>query len=288
MTLYPTVTLQAAGIDTLLIGPDWGVIGIQLDIGYPQPRVVSSPAPDANGTDDTTRFHGESTITMQLHLFDDNDRVWELEQRLRAFMRPDLRPVMTIQRSPTAPVQQATLVPSTLSAVIGQFDSTRDQPVSLQWRNPRGVLESAVQHTATAYAAGDGSIAGLVAPVVAPWVLNAAPPNGSVEVVNSGTADAYPLLRLYGPCDGPSITLETTGDELAFDDSLTVSAGDFLEVNTREKTIRYNASAGDSRDTYLTVPEWWSIPPGVHRIRYQPSDFSAPSNALILWRDAWL
>jgi hypothetical protein len=161
--------------------------------------------------------------------------------------------------------------------------------ISCQWVSPLGVLESNVGSTAIAYAAGSVAAAGRVYDLSFNRDYPTAPPSGSAPVLNKGTTAAYPLLKVYGPCTGPVIEHLGLARQLAFP-GLSIASGDFLEIDTRYKTIRYNGNAADSRyDTLdFNVSSWWDFPPGEQLVRYVPDTFTAPSQVQISWRDAWL
>lgn len=294
-TSFPTVQLDATGVPTLVVEQSAGFYGQLLDLGDAVTRAVVDDAVDADGTDDATEHFGARNVTLKVTLFPDSGEQFALKQALRSFTHPRLRPVMTVQQSADAPLQRIVLRRSQFTDILGDDpresgDGQELTSITVQWVAPLGILESALLHSATANASGDGTIDGLIAPIVAPIVLGASEPTGSVDVVNAGTADVYPLVRLYGPCEGPVLVHEEQDRALVFDDAFTIAAGDFVEVDFRAHRVLYNGNPADSRYNALAFPDtkWWALQQGSQRIRYQPVDFSSPAQAVIEWRDAWL
>lgn len=295
-TAYPTIRLESPGLDPLDLRRSDGWVGQRLDPGDPVTRDDAEDAPGADGTIDLTEWAGASNVTLGLHL--DPSR-WpgtrrQMLDRLRAFTAPGRTVTMFVREAADDPELQATLRRGQWSSTL---TLTEAADVVVQWVNPYGIWESAELHTASTAASGGVSGDGLVAPVVAPIVLPSATVAGAVEVVNAGTARAYPVIRLYGPStDGGELTNLETGRALVFDDTLDIAAGDFVEIDMRTHRILYNADPDESRRDRLVFPasRWWvlepagGVPGGAQRIRWQPGAFSPPASAVIEWRDAYL
>lgn len=290
--MWPQVTLTCDGLDPFPVTVAAGVIGQSLDLGFPVVREVSAEAPDADGTLDTTSRHGARTVTLALHLADDAD-VWALEQRLRAFLLASRRPVMLVQQTPAAPLQRVVLRPVTAAGSLGGMPVVTDRPIVCQWVCPSGVVESAEEHSVFAPASGAGTEGGRTYDLDFDRTYAGGSVIGETTVFNAGTVAAYPLLRLYGPIgdgsDDVHVLHVESGRRLAFT-GLTVGAGEFVEIDTRAKTVRYLGDGNDSRydDVDFGVHEWWSLAPGPNTIRVLPDTSSPPAGAEIVWRDAWL
>ena len=284
--------LEAPGLAPLILdsGP---IIGARLDLGDAITREVVEVASDADGTIDTTALIGARVVTLEATISPaaatDGASRWALTQRLRAFTSPRLRPELYMRFSEDDPELVVTMRRSQFSDLWEPQRGQRSR-VTVQWVAPYGILESAELHTATVNASGSPGGLGREYDLDFDRDYPADAPSGSVEVTNAGTIDAYPVLRLYGPwADETSIENLETGKALVFD-GLTVAAGDFLEIDTRAKTILLNGDTSDSRFQYLVFPDsqWWTLIPGAQRIRFQSETFTAPAQAQIRWRDAYL
>lgn len=294
MTLYPIVRLEGDGLDTLLIDDSIGIYAQALDLGDAVTRVVAIDAPDADGTIDTTTFVGARNVTLSVILYPDVD-LWDLRHRLRAFTAPRLRPIMYVQLAVGAPEQRIQLRRSQYSDIIGDGPraATQRDPeaavITVQWVAPLGILESTDLHVVNIYASG-GATAGRTYSLTFSRTYPASAAIGSGIAHNSGNVDAYPLIRLYGPLTEPVIDNDTQGKSLTFV-GLTIAAGDFLEIDTRAKTILLNGDPANSRYDKLSYPasEWWTLSPGDNSIRFHPATYTeATTVAELSWRDAYL
>lgn len=71
----------------------------------------------------------------------------------------------------------------------------------------------------------------------------------TVVVRNENFAPADLLVRFYGPCEDPSVTI--AGNNYAVEASL--AQGDYLEVDTREKTVLIKRLDGDVENAFSNV-----------------------------------
>jgi hypothetical protein len=113
-------------------------------------------------------------------------------------------------------------------------------------------------------------------------------PIGSVTVTNAGTTAVNPVFELYGPCIDPVIQNLTTDQQLGF--GITLAATQYLEVNTRDRTVRLNGLANQNRYNTLdfATSEWFGLAPGATLLRYQPATFAAGAVAKVTFRSAWI
>lgn len=319
MTL--TARLEADGLEPLALDASAGYALQALDLGDATTRVSVTDAVDADGTIDTTAHVGARAVTLNLKLLPAADRGKEqMRQRLRAFTHPRLRPVLYFSLD-GRPERRVVLRRSQWANVV---QAPAYAPVVLQFVAPFGIIESAELHEVQINAGSSGAFSVLgVAGFPADSMLGVEGfPAGSVLgisdattfvgplggagfdwafdltfvgggtigeglIVNDGTADAQLLMRIYGPCDDPSIENETVGRTLTFT-GLTIDAGHFLEVDTRARTIRYDGNADDSRYDRLdfATSTWWALVPGVNTIRFNPAAFSDPANVAFVYRDS--
>lgn len=286
---YPSVRLEATGLTPLLLDYNAGWAIQSLDLGDAETRVVTENWADADGTNDTTAFIGARTVTMVLKLLPSRSGLTKqvMRDRLRAFTNAKLRPIIYIRRDGE--------LEKRMDLRRGQFTAVLDNPgyanVALQMVAPYGVIESVALDSIVANASASGGSEGgrTYNETFDRTYAGGAIVVGTASGSNDGTADAYPVIQVYGPCTDPTITNITQGKALVFA-GLTINAGDFLEINTRSKTIRYLGNPADSRYNTL-VPgssAWWTISPGINTIRFTPVTNTFPSNATVVFRDTWL
>jgi phage-related protein len=138
------------------------------------------------------------------------------------------------------------------------------------------------------YAVAAGAAVGRAYSLTFSRTYPASPVLGSGSFVNAGDDDAYPLIRIYGPVTEPVLDNNTQGKSLTFA-GLTLSATEYLEIDTRAKTILLNGDTANSRYDKLVFPtsDWWWLSPGINLIRFHPATFTdGVTLAELTWRDA--
>lgn len=115
----------------------------------------------------------------------------------------------------------------------------------------------------------------------------AATPSGILNVVNDGSGQSPPIMRIYGPGINPTLTNNTTGQQINLTYTL-VSAEEYLELDFFARTIRLNGSANRYSAFNFETSEWFYLEPGQNEIRLSWSSFTAGAKLEILYRDAWL
>lgn len=283
-----TLTFHAPGRTPLVVGgPGDDLELLSLDLGVPVPRRVIDAAVDADGEIDTTAHFGGRTVTVAVY---SSSGDWEMLQRLRAFLSPRLRPTIVLVE-PGAPDRQITVRGEEWDEPVpAEHVHAGHRFAVSQWFAPSGVIESAVEYLDVVYPGSTGG-AGVELPVELPVELVGSGPPGSGTVVNGGTIDAFPVLRLFGPLAAGQLVVEnrTTGRRLVFDD-LEVTGGNYVEVDVRRRTILLNGLLSQSRYDRLVVAEsqWWTLAPGVNDVRFLPDSFTAPAQMQVRHRWAWI
>lgn len=132
---------------------------------------------------------------------------------------------------------------------------------------------------------------GFAAPVTAPIYVQ----DGTVAadrpgwVTNQGTADAWPILRVTGPCANVTITNVATGRSLALP-TLNLADGRWIEIDTRPGYRTVTWDNGGNASTYLSPGsriDLFSIPPGTSEMRWTAFDSSNSARLNVTWRDAY-
>lgn len=281
------LTLQAPGLVDLAISRASGYIIRSVERKQAASRPVVEDAPDMDGTIDTTALAGAGSLTIGVRLVPGADSFDAREQRLRAFARPRLRPVLRIDLQDGSPVRVATL---SRGVVDTQTRRPTHQDIVAQWVIPSGVLEAAELSTVEVFPASTAPSPGMT--FDAAFDLSFGGGSGVIGATTiepGGTADVWPIIRVYGPCVDPAIEHVERGQQIAFA-GLTVAAGDFVEIDTRQRTIRYNANAADPRYSSVdwAVSSWWPLSPEEQSIVFDPAGSSAPAMAEFAWRTAYI
>jgi hypothetical protein len=131
---------------------------------------------------------------------------------------------------------------------------------------------------------------GLVFPLVFPLNFGQAVAGGEfpARLANAGSVDAWPVWRITGPVQGPTITNLDTGAVLRFDSTWSVPAGQTIEIDTRPgmRTVVFTPS-GVSASAQLRSRQWFPIPAGADvRVGFTTSGSYQAAAALdVLWYD---
>lgn len=264
-----------------------GVYLQELDAPMPDVREVSEDRTDDDGTRDTTSLFGARACSIEL-LVTRQPRA--IEDELSRFMHPRLRPFLVVEDDGWSQARRLMLRTSAFDAPLTLETARWDgRKISAGWKVPTGIWE-AVDEAEVQVLAEAGPATGRTYPKSYPWSYPVTMSSGATIVGNVGSIPSHFTARLYGPCTAPSLVNAATGEEISFTTSLVLGAGEYVEIDTRERTAYLLSQSTASRLAYLdfTVSSWWRIEPGDNPIRYAPATASAGAAAVITYRPAWL
>ena len=103
------------------------------------------------------------------------------------------------------------------------------------------------------------------------------------------------MLRIFGPITDPIIEWLASdgtplGIEIAFT-GFTINAGDYLDIDTKAKTVLLNSDASADRFNFLdfSVTEFGPLQPAsTNSLRFSGSDINATSVMDVYYSDAYL
>jgi hypothetical protein len=107
---------------------------------------------------------------------------------------------------------------------------------------------------------------------------------GSLALANAGTAVAWPLWTIAGPCTQPVIRNDSTGERLAF--ALRLLEGDTLTVDVAARTVWLGGAS--RRAALLPRSSWFGLAPGSTSIGFDAFDDQESGTLAVVWRDAWI
>lgn len=252
----------------------------------PQVRVVSEPRPNGDGIIDTTSHYGGRQLAVDLLAIDTPAAIHD---ELTAFTHPAARPYLTVADDEWAQTRRLRLRVDQWSDPLSADQSPTIRAMQVQWFCPDGTWEAADEQPLTMSADIPSSV-GRSYPRVYPMSYAATLSTGALETVNVGNAPSNYVAKLYGPCSAPRLINSTTGEELSFTSSLVLGAGEYVEVDTYNKTAYLNSDTTQSRLSTLDfdVSTWWLIARGLQTIRFTGTDASTGSQAEIFYRPVWL
>lgn len=258
-----------------------------LSAPFPDVREVTEDRTDDDGTRDTTSLFGARAVSVELLV---TKAPRSIEDELSRFMHPRSRPYLVVADEGWPGPRRLRLRSAGMDAPLEVDLPQRMRRIQAQWRAPDGVWEAA-EETGETVSADLDVTDGRTYPKTYPWAYPATLAAGATLITNPGSVPAHFAARLYGPCSGPRLVNETTGEQIYFRTALTLAAGEYVEIDTRERTALAMSRADASRLTYLDFEEssWWRIEPGENKIRYAPrANAAAGAAAVITYRAAWL
>ena len=260
----------------------------KLDASSPAIRVVAEERADGDGEVDTTERHGGRAVSIELLA---TDTPGDFEEELNFFIRPAARPYLVVKREEWAQYRRLRLRCDQWSAPLLAENAPHVMSLQYQWRAPDGVWEDISETSFTARANLPATV-GITFPITFPITFTPSTSSEPTQTVNVGNAPCHIVAKLYGPCSAPRLTNETTGEVLAFSESLTLGVGEYVEVDTQARTAQLNSVPGlsSSRLSYVDfgVSTWWQLQPGLQQVRYAPTTPTADTQAVITFRPRWL
>lgn len=172
------------------------------------------------------------------------------------------------------------------------FGQLGHPPLVLRAVDPR-IYSSDVQSTnLTVYTASSG---GMDWPVTDWPVDNTGGSQLLGAVTNNGTADAFPLVRFYGPTAGTvtgvTLTNLTNGDILQV--TTTILSGQILTADmtaavTGANTFVVSLDGANRYGSWAVPRSAFRISPGSNTLKFQVSGTSTDAIANVQWYDTWL
>lgn len=129
------------------------------------------------------------------------------------------------------------------------------------------------------------SSGGLTVPFTVPFSIDATLISGQVNLNNPGNETGPVILRVDGPCHGPSITHVASGLTLVFSASLVLGAGEWLTIDTEARTVMANDQS--SRSGYITSRGWFGFVPGDNTFAFTATSFDSDALLTISATPAW-
>lgn len=259
-------------------------------------RVSDSDQPRNDGGIRGLDYVAPRTVAFTLSLAETSDTDYETRvAAVRSAFLPSRSADMDLTfKRPGQPERLVRCRPIQLARVEEylSFDQVGHPPLVLRAVDPR--IYSSVEHSgnATVYAAVGG---GMDWPVTNWPVDFTGGSQNLLAVSNAGTAEAYPLIRVFGPTVGTctAITLTNLTNGSVFAVSTTLTTGQILSGDMTAAVTGANALVvsldGSSRYGSWTVPRSaFSLSPGSNVLKFQITGTSTDVVCNLTWRDTWL
>lgn len=125
---------------------------------------------------------------------------------------------------------------------------------------------------------------GLTLPVEAPFTIGASVVSGRASLSNAGNAPVGLRLRIVGPVVQPRVSLLVGSVTSTLRILLTLTAGQFLDVDTAAHTVYLNGSISRRGNA---SGDWPVLPTGTHELAFDADTYDAAAELQVRWRDAW-
>jgi hypothetical protein len=251
-------------------------------------REVSESRPDDDGERDSTTFFGSRAVSLEVVVLKDDAECEQILDKLKSFLHPQSRPYLYVEDTGWGQERRLRLRVDQWSEPYSGYVASQARQVQLQWKAPDGTWEAVdpVEETVLGDLPSDS---GRTYPKTYPWSYPPTTATGTALVTSPGSVPSHFTARLYGPCSGPQLINETTGERIGFLVGLALAAGEYVEIDTRAQTAYLLSNADASRLNVLdfAASSWWRLQPGDNSIRYAPLAGSSGSAAVITYRPAW-
>jgi hypothetical protein len=277
LPVYTVDTWAANTVDD--DGVEWWVTDEDGWAGTPEIRLELVSRPQRDGSFDAPSFRSARVITLAgTAVAPDPDTKERAKDRLAALLADGsaLADLLVAERT----VQRRARV--RLSGPTRIADQT---PYTFAWSvqltAPDPIRYGAAAHAASCGLPRPGT--GLVFPLAWP-VKFGEPSGGSLLLGNAGTATAWPVWTIAGPCDQPAIRNVSTGSWLAF--GLRLADGDELVVDVAARTVRLGGAS--RRAALLPGSRWFGLPPGDTAVTFDALRTDTSALLAVTWPDAWI
>jgi len=268
-----------------------------LDLGWPEVREVMNNRPDQDGADDMTKFFGARAVSADITTTGHAERVDEIAAQFGRFMYPGVRSQLhyVLDRDDN-PERVLVVRPSGYQWPIS---GGRSRDISLSWIAADPIAHAAEATVCTAWA-GPSTPGGRTYN----WRPNRFYAGaGGARItgypISKGEVPPDPILRIYGPITAPQVMLESwlsgkyvQGGQVKFEAGFTIPAGEWVEVDCRFHTARWE---GDARRSCASSIMWtltsWPVvmlPPASNMLNLLGSSTDALTQVQAIWRDGFL
>lgn len=264
------------------------------DLGAPDIRVTPVARSGADGTDQGAGFLGARQVVLDLVIFGDKANVpdghgpyWYAEQ-LAGFTHPLRSPTLQITRpSDDAGGQlwSLALKGSPFSISYGSRAASLLE-MQLAFTAPLGLLESAT-HSVSSAQISTALGTDWHFPAAFPHTFGLATGGPTVTATVAGSAPAYPVIYINGPCTNPEVR-DSSGNRFVFS-GLTLSSGQTVQIDMSAGTVLIadpatgvvNADADIYHTVNFAVSSFWRWLPGKYIVNY----IAATGSMVVQWRD---
>lgn len=126
---------------------------------------------------------------------------------------------------------------------------------------------------------------GLTVPFTVPLTIASTVVAGHVSLTNDGNIAGPVRLRIDGPVTGPVVTHVNSGRSLVFSSSISLGAGEWIEVDMERREVLANGQS--SRNGWVTSRGWSQFEPGVNSWTFSATAYDPASLLTVIASPAW-
>lgn len=293
---FTTITLvDAASGLSFAIRPRDGVAAGTLDV-QPAVRVVSDPVAGGDGERDRTTLMDAAAVTLSLVLYPaaDGDRMEDFLDDIAPLLAPWRRPALICDNDRWDGPRQLTV---RFDSKTGPVDNPDTMSLALSWKAPAGCWTAVTASDfdlPASFEATTGlhmtATTGLDVKPTAGIDMPASDVPSAANVTVAGSLRPPWVARLYGPCTGPKLTNDTTGQDFIFTNDLVLAAGQYVELDSAARTANLLSDPALSQleNVDYANSSWWTLEPGLTNvIRYHPTS-GGSAGAVLTFTPAWI
>lgn len=289
----PTLLLQLPNYVLDLLDSDANGFKVQtFDPGSPTVRESVSALPAQDGQFDQTMFFGPRVVAMTVVVVGAGGGSPTASfDAMGPFLAPSARPVLLYSTAPDVPQRQLTLR-------VSQFSNPAINPnysaASFQWVASDPIALSPTTRSVDIAPGGDSS--GRAYPRTYPRTYPTSTGGSGIGLVPvGGNFITWPLLRIFGPITDPLVQWLASDDspigpQIAFT-GLTIAAGDYLDVDTKAKTVLLNSDPGANRFSSIDFAntQFGPLQPAsTNALRFSGSATNPSTLMTVFYSDAFL
>jgi hypothetical protein len=266
-----------------------------LDLGFPTVRAVANDRPGADGSIDRTQFMGSRGVTANVTALEGaGAQVDDVAASFAPYMVASVRPLLHyVLDRPGAP--ERVLGPLRAAGYTWAVQGPYQRDIQLQWVAADPAAKDPTVRVAIAWT-GSSTVAGRTYDLAPDRIYPAGGTAPVAGVVRSlGDLPVTPALRIYGPIENPVVSFRPGAgpvESIVFFDGLIVDSGDWLDIDTLNKTALYNS---DPARSVITSIDWintvWPVldpDPQWYSMTLQGSTTSSLTQATATWQDRYL
>jgi hypothetical protein len=276
---------------------DAGYACLELNLGYPEVREVTSNRPDADGTDDRTSLMGARAVSANIRAYGGAATPDEIGALFAPFMLPAARPELHyVLDRPDAPERMCTV---RASGYAWPITGKRNRDIQLGWVASDPIMRDPSRSSSSSHS-GSTTISGRVYDLAFNRIYPVGGGSATTgEISSPGDVPVRPLVRIFGPVTDPRVDLQVmdpanplTTYHLAFVAGFRIDAGRWVDVDTDHKTVFRDS---DRSQSAMAEVDWqtstWPVLPSLPAITYlnlYGDSTSGVTLAEAIWTDGYL